>query len=168
MRNTEARNRLATLDASADFSAVAMVRAGDVGPFTGHFLDTIVAPDRNNLAPRIGLAWPNTLLCERGTASITTRAQTAAGSSILHAGSIGLQKRLAQGLTFSASYIFSRSMDNVRGLGDETQAALDHRALYRERGLSVVTENATGLERKIRWKFSSEFRGPPTLLLEQR
>jgi len=54
---SEARNRLVTLDAPPDFSSVAVVRAGEVGPFSGRFPNTIVAPDRNNFAPRIGVAW---------------------------------------------------------------------------------------------------------------
>jgi trimeric autotransporter adhesin len=63
----EANNRLANLDATQDFSAVAAVQAGQVGPFTGAFPATLVNPDRNNLAPRIGAAWrPNQKTMVRG------------------------------------------------------------------------------------------------------
>jgi trimeric autotransporter adhesin len=54
---SEAQNRLVTLDAPPDFAEVAVVRAGGVGPFSGRFSNTILAPDRNNFAPRIGVAW---------------------------------------------------------------------------------------------------------------
>jgi hypothetical protein len=50
-------NRLVTLDAPSDFSAAVAVQAGETGPYTGTFPTTIVEPDRNNLAPRVGIAW---------------------------------------------------------------------------------------------------------------
>jgi hypothetical protein len=57
---SEASNQLVTLDANADFTAAVPVQAGGVGPFTGPFPITLVTPDRNNLAPRVGLAWKPT------------------------------------------------------------------------------------------------------------
>ena len=60
---TEENNRLANLDAASGFVAVAPVCAASiatcatVGPFSGAFPPTLVNPDRNNLAPRIGVAW---------------------------------------------------------------------------------------------------------------
>lgn len=249
---SEAHNRLATLDAPPDFSGVAVVPAGGVGPFSGHFPKTIVAPDRNNLAPRIGVAWraadrvivragysidydtslynslgaqlalqPPFAVGQTGIASsgqlltltngfpalqadavsndfavarhlplsyahiwvvqvqnelpqgftlMTSytgasgadlqmfRApnrtptglllanvapflwQTNEGSSILHAGSMALEKRLAEGLSFGASYMFSRAIDNAPALGDETQVAQNDRALERDRGLSAFDQ----------------------------
>ena len=53
----EAYDRLVTLDVNSDFTAAVPVQAGQVGPFTGAFPATIVQPDRNNFAPRIGIAW---------------------------------------------------------------------------------------------------------------
>ena len=53
----EADNRLVTLDAPPDFTAAVPVVAGEVGPYTGAFPRTIVEPDWNNLAPRVGVAW---------------------------------------------------------------------------------------------------------------
>lgn len=53
----EENNRLVTLDVPPDFSAAVPVIAGSTGPFSGTFVRTIVKPDRNNLAPRVGLAW---------------------------------------------------------------------------------------------------------------
>ncbi|MCX6538518.1 MAG: TonB-dependent receptor [Acidobacteria bacterium] len=54
---TEADNRLVTLDVPSDFSAATSVQAGQTGPYTGAFPLTIVHPDRNNVAPRLGVAW---------------------------------------------------------------------------------------------------------------
>ncbi len=53
----EADNRLVTLDAPPDFTAAVPVVAGETGPYTGAFPRTIVEPDWNNLAPRVGVAW---------------------------------------------------------------------------------------------------------------
>lgn len=55
---TELNNQLANLDVAADFSAVAPVLPGQIGPITGKkFPDGLMHPDRNNFAPRVGLAW---------------------------------------------------------------------------------------------------------------
>ncbi|MBE3099674.1 MAG: TonB-dependent receptor, partial [Planctomycetes bacterium] len=53
----EVDNRLVNLDVAPDFTAAVPVIAGQAGPFTGVFPSTIVEPDRNNLSPRIGVAW---------------------------------------------------------------------------------------------------------------
>jgi hypothetical protein len=56
----EAQDHLVNLDVPSDFSAAAPVMAGKNGPFTGAFPDSLVYADRNNVAPRIGVAWtPN-------------------------------------------------------------------------------------------------------------
>ncbi|HVH86076.1 MAG TPA: TonB-dependent receptor, partial [Terriglobales bacterium] len=54
---SEANNRLANLDLNPSITAVAPVFPGTVGPFTGGFPITVVEPDRNNFAPRVGFAW---------------------------------------------------------------------------------------------------------------
>jgi outer membrane receptor protein involved in Fe transport len=54
---TEADGRLANLDVAPGFTAVAEVLPGESGPFTGPFPESLVNPDRNNFAPRIGIAW---------------------------------------------------------------------------------------------------------------
>ncbi len=60
---TEENHQLANLDAAPGFVAVTPVCAvaigncSSVGPYTGVFPATLVNPDRNNLAPRIGIAW---------------------------------------------------------------------------------------------------------------
>jgi trimeric autotransporter adhesin len=53
----EANNHLVNLDVAPDFTAAVPVLAGQVGPFTGLFPTSIVEPDRNNVAPRVGIAW---------------------------------------------------------------------------------------------------------------
>ena len=53
----EADNQLVTLDVPPDFTAAVPVLAGETGPFTGQFPTSIVEPDRNNIAPRVGIAW---------------------------------------------------------------------------------------------------------------
>src|SRR5262249_13201578 len=51
-------HQLVNLDVAPDFSAVAPVLPGQNGPITGKsFPDSLVHPDRNNFAPRLGLAW---------------------------------------------------------------------------------------------------------------
>jgi trimeric autotransporter adhesin len=54
---SEKDGRLATIDPSSDFSQVAPVLAGGVGPFTGPYPETLIYPDRNDLSPRVGFAW---------------------------------------------------------------------------------------------------------------
>jgi trimeric autotransporter adhesin len=63
----EADNRLVNLDANAGFTAVSAVEAGAAGPYTGAFPTTLVTPDRNNVSPRLGVAWrPAQKLVVRG------------------------------------------------------------------------------------------------------
>ncbi len=55
---TELNNQLVNLDVAPDFSAVAPVLPGQIGPITGQkFPSGLVNPDRNNFAPRLGVAW---------------------------------------------------------------------------------------------------------------
>jgi hypothetical protein len=54
---TEAHNQIVNLDAAPGFAAVAPVLPGQVGPYTGLFPASLVKPDRNNFAPRVGIAW---------------------------------------------------------------------------------------------------------------
>ena len=54
---SELNNQIVNLDAAPGFTAVAPVQPGQVGPYTGAFPTTLVNPDRNNFAPRIGIAW---------------------------------------------------------------------------------------------------------------
>ena len=54
---TEANNRIVNLDVAPGFTAVEPVQPGQAGKFTGAFPASLVQPDRNNFAPRIGIAW---------------------------------------------------------------------------------------------------------------
>jgi hypothetical protein len=54
---SEKFNHLVNLDANGAFTAVQPVQPGQTGQFTGTFPQTLVNPDRNNFAPRIGIAW---------------------------------------------------------------------------------------------------------------
>ena len=54
---SEAQNRMVNLDLNPLITAASPVLPGVVGPFTGGFPSTLVEPDRNNFAPRVGIAW---------------------------------------------------------------------------------------------------------------
>jgi trimeric autotransporter adhesin len=54
---TEAANQIANLDVAPGFTAAAPVLPGQGGAFNGIFPASLVRPDRNNFAPRIGIAW---------------------------------------------------------------------------------------------------------------
>jgi trimeric autotransporter adhesin len=54
---SEINDRLVNLDVNPNFTAVAPVLPGQTGPFTGKFPSTLINPDRNNFAPRVGIAW---------------------------------------------------------------------------------------------------------------
>jgi trimeric autotransporter adhesin len=54
---TEARNQIANLDVAPGFSSASVVLPGQSGPFSGAFPVSLVRPDRNNFAPRVGIAW---------------------------------------------------------------------------------------------------------------
>jgi trimeric autotransporter adhesin len=53
----EKYGRMANLDIAPGFTAVAVVTPGQVGPYSGAFPSGLVDPDRNNFAPRLGIAW---------------------------------------------------------------------------------------------------------------
>jgi trimeric autotransporter adhesin len=54
----EKYNRMVTLDVTPDFSQVAQVFPDHTGPLSNqYFSRSLVNPDRNNIAPRIGIAW---------------------------------------------------------------------------------------------------------------
>ncbi len=61
---TEENNRIANLDLSPGVlnpalgaPSVALVLPGQAGPYSGSLPNTLVRPDRNNFAPRVGFAW---------------------------------------------------------------------------------------------------------------
>jgi hypothetical protein len=53
----EANGHMVNLDANGDFTAVAPVMSGQTGQFHGTFPVSLVDADRNNLSPRVGVAW---------------------------------------------------------------------------------------------------------------
>lgn len=53
----EKYGRLVNLDIAPNFSAVAPVLPGGIGPYSGAFPNTLIDPDRDGWAPRGGLAW---------------------------------------------------------------------------------------------------------------
>ena len=54
---TEANNRIANLDVAPGFTAATPVLPGGTGPFNGVFPSSLIQPDRNDWAPRVGIAW---------------------------------------------------------------------------------------------------------------
>jgi hypothetical protein len=64
--------------------------------------------------------------------------QTSGGSSTYHSGQLRLQRRFNRGLSFMASYVFGKSIDNASSIGggQETVALYDN-DLHLERGLST-------------------------------
>ena len=54
---TEKYNRLANLDIAPGFSGVAVVTPDAIGPYSGKFSNGLVDPDKNNVSPRIAVAW---------------------------------------------------------------------------------------------------------------
>ena len=54
---TEAQNRIVNLDVAPQFASANAVEPGQTGTFFGAYPASLVEPDRNNFAPRLGLAW---------------------------------------------------------------------------------------------------------------
>jgi hypothetical protein len=54
---TEAHNRIVNLDVAPDFLAATAVQPGQTGTVFGAYPASLIQPDRNNFAPRLGLAW---------------------------------------------------------------------------------------------------------------
>ena len=54
---TEAHNRIVNLDVGPSFAFAAAVQPGQTGTVFGTYPTSLIQPDRNNFAPRIGLAW---------------------------------------------------------------------------------------------------------------
>ncbi len=54
---SEKYGHLVNLDIAPGFTAVAPVLPGAIGPYSGAFPGSLIEPDRDNWAPRAGLAW---------------------------------------------------------------------------------------------------------------
>jgi len=62
---SEINSRIVNLDLNSQFTAAVPVLPGQSGPFHGAYPDSLMHPDRNNFAPRLGIAWkamPNTVV----------------------------------------------------------------------------------------------------------
>jgi hypothetical protein len=53
----EKYDHIVSLDVAPGFAAVAQVFPDQTGPYTGHFPRSLLFADKNNLGPRIGVAW---------------------------------------------------------------------------------------------------------------
>jgi hypothetical protein len=63
--------------------------------------------------------------------------ETSQGSSIMHAGSVRLRKRMSKGVSVGGTYTYSKSIDNASSIGGGTQVvAQNDQDLRAERGLS--------------------------------
>jgi outer membrane receptor protein involved in Fe transport len=239
---TEAKNQIANLDVAPGFTAAVPVEPGETGPYNGVFNASLIHPDRNNFAPRLGLAWkpfkatvvragyginynlaqygaviqnfafqppfaetatntatttdflhlanafpsisPGTITNNfaidpnyrlpyvqiwnldvqrelrggivmnvdyngsKGTRLDTERAllipglhpfnyESSAGNSVFHSGSIRFRKRMAKGLALSASYTYSKSIDDASSIGGGgVVVAQDPFDIAADRGLS--------------------------------
>ena len=243
---TEAHNRIANLDVASGFNGATPVLPGQTGTFNGTFPASLIRPDRNNFAPRLGLAWrplkntvvragygvnynlaqygtliqnfafqppfaitatnvssPTNLLTlqngfppiapgsvtnnfsvdpnyrlgyvqiwnldlqrqlpggfqlnvgyngSKGTRLDIQRAitvagiqpfiyESSAGNSVFHAGSVRVRKRLAHGLGFSATYIYSKSIDDASSIGGgATVVSQNPLDIAADRGLSTFDQ----------------------------
>ncbi len=54
---SEKYNRIANLDIAPDYSAVAVVTPGAIGPYSGRFPSGLINPNYHDFSPRFGLAW---------------------------------------------------------------------------------------------------------------
>jgi trimeric autotransporter adhesin len=244
---TEVHNRIVNLDVGQNFAFAAPVQPGQSGIAFGTYPAALIQPDRNNFAPRLGLAWKPTKqsvvrlgyginynLAQYGTviqnfafqppfaetqtnsvtdpatsnlslingfpgstgtvtnnyaidpnyrlgyvqvwnldaqrqfphgflvnigyngakgtrldverAIVTSGAQpftyeSSAANSILHAASVRIRKRMAAGLGFSASYVFSKSIDDASSVGlGSTVVAQDPFDIAADRSLSAFDQ----------------------------
>lgn len=69
--------RMANLDVAPGFTGVAVVTPKTPGPYSGQFPEALIDPDRNNVSPRVGIAWRP-----------TRRLQVRSGYGVFYDGSI--------------------------------------------------------------------------------
>jgi hypothetical protein len=141
---TEATNHLVNLDLSPGVLtqtpplSVTPVQPGQAGPYSGSLPDSLVRPDRNNFAPRIGFAWkplPNTvvrggyginyntgayqgiahqLALQPPFATAATNVQTAPGELTLQSGfpaASGITNNYAVNPNYRLGYVQIRNLD---------------------------------------------------------
>lgn len=107
----EKYDRLANLDVAPYFTAVEAVRPGQSGSYTGVFPRGLIQSDKNNWAPRIGLAWK-----PQAKESLTVRA----GYGLYYNGSVYNQavSQLAQQPPFAVTTTLISSVDGQLTLAD--------------------------------------------------
>jgi hypothetical protein len=109
---TEANNRISDLDVAPNFSAATLVLPGGTGEFFGVYPQSLVRPDRDDFAPRVGIAW-------KPPASISPKTVVRAG--------YGINYNLAQYSTIIQNFAFqppfAQTATNISGApGDLTLA----------------------------------------------
>ena len=115
--------QLWNLNVQRELSSTVLLNVGYTGS-KGTALDMLRAPNRGPA----GILIPS-------VESFTW--ETSQGSSILHAGSIRLRKRMARGFSAGGTYTYSKSIDNAGSIGGGAQVvAQDDTNLRAERGLS--------------------------------
>jgi hypothetical protein len=123
------------LNVQHEFRGSLVVNAGYNGA-KGTDLDIVTAPNRTATTTLLSTVQPFNYL-------------TSGGSSILHAASLRVRKRLSHGLSVGATYVFSKSIDNASSIGGgAVMVAQDPLNLAAERGLSSFDQ---------RHKFTGDF-----------
>jgi hypothetical protein len=126
------------LNVQHEFRSSLVVNAGYNGA-KGTDLDIVTAPNRT-LTPVPGTLVPNVQ---------PFNYLTSGGSSILHAATLRVRKRLSHGLSVGATYVYSKSIDNASSIGGGTvMVAQNPLNLAAERGLSSFDQ---------RHKFTGDF-----------
>jgi len=99
----EKYGRIANLDVAPGFMGVAVVTPGGSGPYSGKFPDGLIDSDKNNVSPRIGIAW---------RPGSKRRLQVRAGYGAFHDGSIynRFATRLASQPPFASTASLSTSL----------------------------------------------------------
>jgi hypothetical protein len=139
MPYVEVNQHLANLDVAPDFSRVAPVLPGGIGPYTGAFPPALLNTDANNVSPRLGVAYrvrPTTIL--RGGYSITYNS----GSYASIARQLTGQPPFADTETFTASDRAPLTL--AQALLSASPAATNNWGVDRDYALGMIqTWNAT-------------------------
>lgn len=144
---TEINNHIVNLDIAPGFTAVAAVRPGQTGPYTGTFPASLINPDRNNLAPRVGIAW-----------KIRPKSVLRAGYGINY--NTGAYGSMIQQLAFQPPFSFTQTNTQAgltleNGFPSSTASVTNNYAVDRNYRLGYVQIWNADLQQEIR----------PTLIL---
>jgi hypothetical protein len=115
--------QLWNLNIQREITSTILLNVGYTGS-KGTALDMLRAPNRGPAGTLISTVEPFNW-------------ETSQGSSILHAGSVRLRKRMTRGVAVGGTYAYSKSIDNASSIGGGAQVvAQDDTNLRAERGLS--------------------------------